>query len=375
MNTGLDFEPKRISVFRYGHLGDILVALPAIWTVKKAFPHAHLTLLSSFSYENTNYPTATNVMPREGLFDDWLVLPTQASKAATLFFFARLFFQVRRRKIDTLVYLMTRNRTPEMVKRDKRFFELAGVRQVIGTKHLLENMLPEDEKAPLPQMVPEHDYLLSCLTAEGIDSDVLAGSNPTELLLTAEEKSTAEKWLAENTGAAFAEKRLIGLAPGSKWESKVWDEKKYIEVLSRLITNKNFFPVIFGGSEDRNKGERIIEALRANAANAAGANAAGVFTVRESAAALSACRLYLGNDTGTMHLAATVGVPVVAVFAAIDYPGRWYPYGESNIILRKTVPCEGCHSPHCKFNHECLDTSVDEAYDACLALLSKDAGQ
>lgn len=364
MNTGLGFEPKRILVFRYGHLGDILVALPAIWTIKKTFPDAHLTLLSSFSYENTNYPTATNVIPREGLFDDWLVLPTQAGQAESLFNYAKLFFQIRRRKIDTLVYLMTRNRQPDRVKRDIAFFRYAGVKNVIGAKHLLENVLPEDEKAPLPVLVPEHEYLLRCLTEEGMGG-VTDGFNPTDLLLSEQEKSVAENWLRDNCAEAFAENRLIAVAPGSKWDSKIWDEEKYIGTLSRLITQKNLFPIMFGGSEDSNKGERIVKAL------GIGANAAGSFTVRESAAALAHCRLYLGNDTGTMHLAASVGVPCVAIFAAIDYPGRWHPFGERNIILRKTVPCEGCHSRVCKFNRECLETSVAEVYEACLKVLDQ----
>jgi ADP-heptose:LPS heptosyltransferase len=365
LNTGLDFEPKRILVFRYGHLGDILVALPAIWTIKKAFPNAHLTLLSSFSYENTNYPTATNVLPREGLFDDWLVFPTQAGKAESLYRFAKLFLQIRRRKIDTLFYLMTRNRQPGRIKRDMSFFRYAGVRQQIGTKHLLENVLPEAEKAPLPALLPEHQYLLSCLTEEGIGSSYSDGFDPTDLLLSDQEKSFAENWLRENCQDALTGKRLIAVAPGSKWDSKIWDEGKYIKVLSRLITSKNLFPVMFGGMEDSDKGERIVRAL------GAGANAAGKFSVRESAAALAHCRLYLGNDTGTMHLAASVGVPCAAIFAAIDYPGRWSPYGQHNIVIRKRVPCEGCHSPYCKFNRECLETSVDEVYEACLKILEK----
>jgi len=362
LNTGLDFEPKRILVFRYGHLGDILVALPAIWTIKKAFPNAHLTLLSSFSYENTNYPVATNVLPREGLFDDWLVFPTQAGKAEAMYRFAKLFLQIRRRKIDTLFYLMTRNRQPGRVRRDMAFFKYAGVRQMIGTKHLLESVLPENKQAPLPVLAPEYEYLIRCLTEEGIGGN-LAGFNPTEMLLSEQEKSVAENWLKENCREAFSENRLIAVAPGSKWDSKIWDEGKYIQVLLRLITNKNLFPVMFGGSEDKDKGERIVKAL------STGANAAGAFTVRESAAALAHCRLYLGNDTGTMHLAASVGVKCVAIFAAIDYPGRWHPFGAGNIILRKTVPCEGCHSNICKFNRECLETSVDEVYEACLKAL------
>ncbi len=80
--------------------------------------------------------------------------------------------------------------------------------------------------------------------------------------------------------------------------------------------------------------------------------------------------LYLGNDTGTMHMAAAAGVRCVAVFAAIDFPGRWYPFGDENKIFRVAVECEGCHTPDCFNKHQCLEMiSVDEVFEACAAIL------
>jgi heptosyltransferase-2 len=64
-------------------------------------------------------------------------------------------------------------------------------------------------------------------------------------------------------------KRLIGVAPGSKWESKIWSEERFYKVIERLIAEKNVFPVVFGGREDREKGNRLINRW------GIGANAAG----------------------------------------------------------------------------------------------------
>ena len=121
-----------------------------------------------------------------------------------------------------------------------------------------------------------------------------------------------------------------------------------------------FFRSIFGGAEDREKGDRLIARCKN------GVNAAGSLSVRESAALLQDCTLYLGNDTGTMHLAAAVGTPCVAIFAAIDWVGKWTPFGDNNRVFRKSVECEGCHTPTCFNNHKCLDlVTVDEVYAAC----------
>ncbi|HEV7645504.1 MAG TPA: glycosyltransferase family 9 protein [Pyrinomonadaceae bacterium] len=363
MSSALKFEPKRILVFRIGHLGDTLVALPAFWALRKRFPDAHITLLSNVSAKNAGYPTAQGVLPAKGLFDEFISYPNEAGKAASALGFLKLGAAIRMGRYDTLAYLMTRNRDEGRVKRDLSFFRMAGIGQHFGTKHLMTNFLPENGKAPLPEVEPEYKYLLKCLSEEGI---IDAGQGiSTDLLLGGDESVKAVSWIELNAGDTLAGKNFVAVAPGSKWESKLWPEEKYAEVLSRLITQKNIFPIIFGGPEDRDKGERILQKL------GMGANAAGELSIREAAAALQQCKLYLGNDTGTMHLAAAVGVPCVAVFAAIDYPGRWVPFGDNNVVLRKAVPCEGCHSPICKFNHECLEIGIEEVCQACINLLDR----
>ncbi len=141
-------------------------------------------------------------------------------------------------------------------------------------------------------------------------------------------------------------------------------KKDFVEVIQKLIKKYDVFPVIFGGREDFETGQKILANLKT------GANAAGKLNIREGSAALGHCKLYLGNDTGTMHMAAAVGVPCVALFAAIDFPGRWYPFGENNKIFRNAVECEGCHTPDCFNDHKCLKMiSAAKVFEACCGIL------
>lgn len=358
----MDF--KNILVYRTGHLGDTLVALPAFWAIRKAYPAAHLTLLTNASSQNPNYVMAQSVLPSKNLFDDWMIYPTDISKARSFFSFARLFVNLKKGKFDCLIYLQTRNRSEDQIKRDINFFRLAGIKKIIGTEHLLKNLIGENPQRPLPVLESEQDYLLKCLSAEFIPVN---GDNFPEMALTDDEKKFSEKWLNENCGDFFFQNRLVAVAPASKWESKVWAEERFEAVIERLISQKNIFPVIFGGVEDRKKGDRLIKKWKR------GANAAGELNIREAAAALEKCRLYLGNDTGTMHLAASVGTSCVAVFAAIDYAGRWYPRGTSHKVFRQTVECEACYAPICFNNRKCLDSiEADEVYRAALEILEND---
>jgi ADP-heptose:LPS heptosyltransferase len=161
--------------------------------------------------------------------------------------------------------------------------------------------------------------------------------------------------------------RLIAVGPGSNWPAKVWPEDRYVELVRVLINELEIYPVVFGGPELGTLGERLISAW------GYGVNGAGQLSVRQAAGALSHCQLFVGNDTGTMHLAAAVGTPCIGIFAAGDFPGKSYPYGRAHRVLRRAVPCEGCHLHECiAQDMKCLKLiSVNEAVAACRAALTE----
>lgn len=345
-------------IFRIGHLGDTLVALPSLWSVRSAFPDAEITLLSNSDVRNPNYISARSVLPETGLVDRWESYPTNLSKFAAPLYWIRLLLRLRKRKYEALLYLMPRSRSSIQIDRDQRFFRLAGITNIIGAEYLREHGLGIRVPSPTPRIEREADFLLNLLASEGISASPPKGM---DLKLTSDEYRTAQKWIQEH---AFGSKRLVAIAPGSKWASKIWPETRFIEVVAHLIKKFNVGPVVLGGPEDRERGDRMIRSL------GLGANAAGQLSVRESAALLEMCDLYLGNDTGTMHLAAAVGTPCVAIFAAIDWVGKWEPFGLGHSILRKSVECEGCHSPVCFNNNKCLDLiKPQEVLEACEKIL------
>jgi ADP-heptose:LPS heptosyltransferase len=79
------------------------------------------------------------------------------------------------------------------------------------------------------------------------------------------------------------------------------------------------------------------------------------------------CRLFVGNDTGTMHMAAAVGLPCVAIFSSRERPGLWYPRGTGHKIFRTTIDCEGSGLIEClERGNECINRiTKDEVRNAC----------
>ena len=337
--------------------------MPAFWSIRNQYPDAEMTLLTNVNYENPNYVMAKGVLPDTGLFDEILTYISPRSSVGLMWEYLKLFGKIKKRNFDVLVYLTTRNRTLSQINRDMKFFSMAGIKKIVGIRTLLDNRLELPETRPLPKIGSELEYLNKCVTeemfAEISEPDVT-------LHLTDDEKKSAVVWLKANCGGAENEKRLFGVALSSKWESKNWSLENYEYVISKMIAERNAFPVFFGGNDEKEIGDKFVNKFKT------GANAAGKLNIRKAAAALEKCRIFLGNDTGTMHLAASVKTPCIAVFAAIDWAGRWYPFGKQNTVFRETVECEACLTPICYNDNKCLKLiSPKKVLDACLKTWDK----
>ncbi|MEQ1763864.1 MAG: glycosyltransferase family 9 protein [Pyrinomonadaceae bacterium] len=353
---------ERILIFRIGHLGDTLIALPALWAIRDKFPGAHLTLLTNIDMRNPNYISPRDVLPSSGLVDETLAYPTNLGPLRRRVALISLVAKIRQRRFDAAIYLMPRIRSGIQIDRDLSFFRLCGIRQVLGAEYVRSNALTLPIPKPTPTVTREADFLLDLLASIGLPT---SGSEMrTDLLLDQKERASAISWLENEVGERHTGRKLLAIAPASKWRSKVWPEGRFADVVSRLIDRSAVYPIVFGGPEDKAVGDRLVAKWQA------GANAAGALKIRESAALLERCSLYLGNDTGTMHLAAAVGTPCVATFAAIDWKDRWLPVGADHEVFRKSVACEGCLTPDCFNHHECLDLiTVDEVYQACASMI------
>lgn len=354
---------KKILVYRIGHLGDTLVAMPAFWSIRTEYPNAKMTLLTNVNEDNPNFVMAKGVLPENGLFDEILTYVLAKEKLGQFFEYSKLLLKIKKRKFDVVVYLTTRNRNLSQIRRDVKFFRLAGIKKIVGVETLLKNRVELPETRPLPMIDSELEYLNRCVTDENFSKIT---KPDVTLHLTDNEKEFAEDWLENHCNKALKENRLFGIALSSKWESKNWAIENFEKVICGMINERNVFPVFFGGNDEKEIGDEFVKKLKT------GANAAGLLNIRSAAAALEKCRIFLGNDTGTMHLAASVTTPCVAVFAAIDWAGRWYPYGNYHTVFREAVECEACLLSVCNNNNKCLKlVSPEKVLDACLRTWDK----
>ena len=351
---------QRILVYRIGQLGDTIVALPAMWALKENFPQAHLTLLCD-QHPHTNYILASGLLRDSGLFDEFLAYPVARFGARASFRAGELLRKLRHLNFDTLAYLAPSARSAGRVRRDKWFFRAAGIRDFIGMTGFRQ--FPRKALAtPLVALPRESELLLLRLRESGLRVSL---QHPRfDLGLGEKEEREVTAWLEAQT-RTDDRRRWIGVGPGSKMPAKRWPLDRYDAVVRDLIASFDVWPVVFGGSEDEEIGGGLIQRW------GRGYNAAGALGVRAAGVALKRCELYLGNDTGTMHLAAAGAVKCVAIFSSRERPGVWYPAGTGNHVFRSDIDCEGCGLTVCLTRDiECLrriDTAAVTA--ACAELL------
>jgi ADP-heptose:LPS heptosyltransferase len=317
-----------VLIYRIGSLGDTVVALPCFHLIERAFPQAERVLLSNFPV-HAKAPAAGAVLGSSGLVHGYMRYTVGTRNPIELL---RLAWQIRRFRPDVLVYLMP-VRPLKNVSRDRLFFRLAGVRRILGLpgaeglKHRFESAtgLYEAEASRLARQLRE----LGDANVEDLDN--------WSLNLTDAERQTASSVLGD-----LREHPLIVCGPGTKMQAKDWGQENWRALLARLqARSPGHGLALIGARED-------AEAADFAATDWAGpkVNLCGRLSPRETAAVIERARVFLGPDSGPMHLAASVRVPSVIAFSARGLPGTWFPAGQNQIVYHQTS-CYGCQLETC----------------------------
>jgi heptosyltransferase-2 len=163
-----------------------------------------------------------------------------------------------------------------------------------------------------------------------------------------------------------AEPGLAGLCPGAEYgPAKRWTE--FGSVARQLSEMHGLHWLIFGTANERPLAAEIVKRLETRSTDLTGRT-----SLSELAAHLRRCRLLLTNDTGTMHLAAFLGVPTVAIFGSTE-PQLTGPIGEGHVVIRHHVECSPCFLRECPMDFRCMKAvTVAETVSAVERILGEE---
>lgn len=179
-----------------------------------------------------------------------------------------------------------------------------------------------------------------------------------------EDEDFANDFLKENKIGEDA--LIIGINPGASILHNRWDAEKFGKLSDILIEKYNAKIIVFGGKQDIELKERMLKVMKNNPAVAVGKT-----TLKQLAALIKKCKIFVGNDTGPLHIAVAMKVPTVAIFGPAD-PQRTGPYGENHKIVYKKFPCSPCfRHPLCK-DFPCMkEISIEDVLEAVKEQIKK----
>ena len=356
---------KRVLIYRLGSLGDTAVAIPCFHLIERAYPNAERRLLTNFPV-HAKAPASAAILGGSGPGQPDFVHGYMRYTVGTRnpIELLRLAREIRRFKPEILVYLMP-VRGIKAVRRDKWFFKLAcGINRIVGLP--FESQLTRDLDPSTGLYEAEALRLARTIAALG-DAEIgnLVNWN---LRLTSQEKQAARLALGSLTG-----KPLIVCGPGTKMQAKDWGQENWRALLDRLaIQYPNHGLALIGAKEDAE-----VSDFAAGGWTGLKVNLCGRLTPRETAAVFELAStvgqpVFLGPDSGPMHLAACAGVPCVIAFAARGLPGVWYPTGPNHRVIYHQVSCYGCNLETCIAEaRRCLSSiTVDEMADAAASVIT-----
>ena len=353
--------PTRILIYRIGSLGDTVVALPCFHLIARAFPNAERRLLTNFPI-SAKAPAAATILQGTGLVHGFLRYSIGTRSPLELF---NLWWNIVRFRPHLLVYLSGARGLPA-ARRDAAFFRLCGVRTIVGlpdTEAMQQNM----PQPPGGELEPEAARLARNIASVG--DARLDDPASWSLHLTPEEQARATDALQPIAGRPF-----IAVSLGTKLQANEWAPESWHGLLAALAER---YPthalVLAGAAPDIPLSDAAAAGWNAAAARSSAPpalNLCGQLSPRQSAAVLARAALYIGHDSGPLHLAAAMQVPCVGIFSARGFPRIWFPYGPRHKVLYHPVNCMGCNLDVCTVERKkcILSITVEEVLAAVAEL-------
>lgn len=344
----IDKQYQRILISRTDRIGDVLLSTPVIKALREKFPQAYIAMLVA--------PYARDIVEGNPYLDEVIIYDKDGKHKSwrrTIKFAGRL----KKKKFDFAVILHPSNRLHLITF-------LAGIPLRLGYNRKL-GFLVNLRKVHTKQEGRKHEaeYNLDLLSELGISG------NPRDLFMPIRQES--ENYVEElfrKEGISQADK-ILAINPGASCPSKIWPLENFARVAEKLASFHNFKILILGGPKEIHLADKVTREIKGKAINLAGKT-----SVSQLASIFKRCSLFISNDSGPVHIASAIGVPVVSIFGR-NQPGlnprRWGPLGKRDKYLHKDVGCIQCLAHNCQKEFACLKAiTVEDVLKAAEDILS-----
>ncbi|KAF0159250.1 MAG: heptosyltransferase II [Syntrophaceae bacterium] len=323
-------------------VGDAVMTLPAVASVRAAYPRAHLAILAKPPIDDIYkmFSAADEIIPYENKYDN----PVGVFQLA---------WRLRLKKFDAAILLQ--NAVEAAIMTLASGIPLRAGFNTDGRGFLLTHPIRRTGEI---LKVHQVDYYLEMVKALGC-ADIDRAMHLETHISPATARDIIKQYVPGNG------EPVIGIAPGATYgPAKRWMPERFAAAADRLSAELAARVVLFGGKSDWEIAEQVRKNARADMINIAGKT-----TLQEAVYCISQCRLFISNDSGLMHVAGALNIPTVAIFGSTN-PVTTSPAGEKTILVRKPVSCSPCLKKTCPTDFRCMTLiTVDNVVAAANTLL------
>lgn len=337
-------EPKKILIRMPNWVGDAVMATPLIVDLKNALPESQITLMCQGAINQ--------LFLHEPLINGMIAFKKPSGFIHRVHQ-SQLIHDLRKGEFD--IGILTTNSFSSAW-----WFYRGGIPRRIGFRDrgrsfLLTDPVSFPKNRESQHLIKTYKELLSPL-------GIPLSDTPTRLVVTEEEKNSALSLLKKE---GFNSGKIVGINPGAAYGSaKCWLPERFRKLAEDLIKDKSTFVVFYGDASQRAMIDGITNDLGPQVINLSGKT-----TLRELMAFISLSNVFVSNDSGPLHMAYALKIPVVAIFGPTSEIISG-PQGKS-LTIHKHVECSPCFKRTCPIDHRCMtQIKTDEVYDAVKRLLN-----
>jgi len=325
-------------------VGDAILALPALSAVRNKFSDAHIAIVAR--------PYVADIYRGQGICDELIAYDPKVHRGwrgGEL-----LARELRPRKFDVALLLQNAFDAAWLAWR-------AGVQERIGYARdgrslLLTKAIPVPKRGEIPRH--EKFYYLELLRRAGW-IDALQDDAHIILQVSDAARRRALQTLLE-AGARPSALRVAVGAGASYGSAKCWPPDRFAKALNDFLSHRDADVILFGTAAEAAVSRAIANELRRPPIDLTGRT-----SIAELPGLLSQCHLYMGNDSGAMHVAAAVGLPVVAIFGPTEPHGTAPVTPRASLVQLKPY-CSPCFLRRCPTDHRCMKAVTPEMVEAAM---------
>lgn len=309
---------NRILLTRMKFIGDIVLTTPVIRAVREKFPQAYIAYLGD--------KNAVSLLEHNPYLDE--ILRFDFSKP-DLYEQPRMMWELRKRKFDVVVDFFSNPRTAILAR-------ASGAPMRIGKDVPGRGKLYTHRVGDFGSLAPAIDFHYQYVKPLGVD----ISHRTTEIFLTDDEKREARIFLKHQD--VDTSKPIVALHPGATWPNKMWLKEHFAGLIDLLRAKLNVEVLLSPGPKDSELIDDICSKSFGNV------HQLPVLPVRQLAAILSQCAVFVSNDCGPMHIGVAVGTKTLGIFGP-EPPEVWFAYDESagHKALFKKIECSPCRATLC----------------------------